>query len=84
MSEIDVLRAELTQSNALLALAEHVILGYKSGLIPVFRDSGGAWGKEKDQTGLREMLEREEGGRGTVRGKRIQGSGGRRFGSRYG
>jgi hypothetical protein len=72
MSEIELLRAELVRTKALvayktalLAFAKDVLLGYKSGAFPVTRDAGGTWRKEDDRAGLREMLE----GSGGLEGK---------------
>jgi hypothetical protein len=55
MSELELLKAKLAKQEALLALAEEVILGYKSGLIRVEKKVDGVWGREKDRSGVREM-----------------------------
>jgi hypothetical protein len=51
MSEIDLLRASLAEKDALLSLAEDVILGYRSDLIPVEGETEGVWGRNEIELG---------------------------------
>jgi hypothetical protein len=72
MSDFHRLRAELDRSNRLLALAEDLILGYRTGLIRVETQAEGAWTREGDGAGLREMLDtldREEKEKETTEGQ---------------
>jgi hypothetical protein len=64
MSKLESLRAQLAERDALLVLAENVLLAYKSGLVRVEREVEGVWGNEGDKAGLRGMLtemEKKEG-----------------------
>jgi hypothetical protein len=56
MSEPEPLKAQLAERDALLALAENIILAYRSGLVPVEAEAEGVWGREEDKAGLREVL----------------------------
>jgi hypothetical protein len=50
------LQTELSEAKALLALAEDVIIGLRSGIESPSVRKEGTFGREKDKAGLRELL----------------------------